>query len=579
MTSSPIATSITQLSLELESTKILRSVLSQSLQDLSDERCRFVPRDALIKAISKEVVNNFLQIYVNSGGQQLATNALADTICPPANTCRCSQPRCTGGRIIFVTLLALSKENLITSFLSEPATCDASLPLLSQEGAGSQHNLPEAFQQLTSEERIRFIHFTWQMRSPFIEGFALEKSNTVEPGTILEYESNASLPWTHLNGERDTQESEEEELTRVEKVKIHPAHRDPDRLEGDLALKTFLERRLASLAEQSYKHEVQANHKTRQHERVVPLLAAFKHRGRFHLLLPWAHGGNLGQLFQKYATRESIARRGQQIANWYSEAWLLAECCGLADGLAAVHEADDTQHARTSAQIHADIKPENILCYASGNGGHGPFTLKLADFGEAQEVRAATRDVEVHRVAHTKTYRPPEHDTEDFLTLNYDVWCLGCVYLELVTWAIGGYALLERFENDRFEERDDGKVTTAKGDVRADTFFKKAAEAPGLASILSMTFGHRITTRFNTEDSRKAARRRHTWWFEYTGSRVKSLVKSGVKLHIQRLRELCVSPTLKRFIDFIDSKMLVIDPGARASSVEVRSFLDGLRRS
>ncbi|KAI0376813.1 kinase-like domain-containing protein [Hypomontagnella monticulosa] len=350
-------------------------------------------------------------------------------------------------------------------------------------------------------------------------------------------------------------------------------------LAGDLALKTFLERRLASLAENSYKHEVRANQKTRQHERIVPLLAAFKHRGRFHLLLPWAHGGNLGDLFQQYATQTRIMKQGQRIAEWYSEEWLVTECFGLADGLAAVHDTNDTQHARTSAQIHADIKPENILCFASDNGEHGPFTLKLADFGEAQEVDAATRNVEVQCVAHTKTYRPPEHDTEDLLTLNYDIWCLGCVYLELITWAIGGPGLLEEFENIRFDECDDSKVTAARGDVRADTFFKKTAELPGLSSFLSISIGRKVSTRFDPDGSRKAARRRHNLWFEYTGSRVKALVKSGVESHIESLRAHCAGSMLERFLTFIISRMLVVDPNRRASSVEVRSFLDDLRHN
>jgi serine/threonine protein kinase len=202
---------------------------------------------------------------------------------------------------------------------------------------------------------------------------------------------------------------------------------------------------------------------------------------------------------------------------------------GLADGLAAVHGINDDPHAHMPAQIHADIKPENILCFTSGNGERGPFTLKLADFGEAQEVRTDTRDVESRHVAHTKTYRPPEHDTDDLLTLNYDIWCLGCVYLELITWAVEGSESLDSFENVRFDERDDRNATTAKGEVLADTFFRKVAKHGVRMFFSDITFGYKTTSLNHGNGSRKAARMRHSWWFEHKASHAKAEIKSGVK--------------------------------------------------
>ncbi|KAK9780389.1 putative Kinase-like domain-containing protein [Seiridium cardinale] len=515
--------------LELDRVKIIGSVLSRSVRDLSDSRLRFVPRNVLVDAISKEIVRDFLQSCPElSRIQQLDLTTLADNLAPPADGCHCGKPRCTGGRIIFVALLAISRENLITSFLepTQPAICDSNLSALSQENADSSYILPEAFQHLPTYELERFIHFTWQMRSPFVQAFAQQKSTIEDANTILEFESNVSLPWTYLGEERDPME---EAVTRVQRVEIHSAHHDPTLLGGALGLKTFLERRQPRISEENCKHEVLANHRTRPHTRIVPLLAAFKHRGSFHLLLPWAHGGNLGDLFRKYATSPQTARDDQQIAAWYSEDWLLGECEGLADGLAAVHEINnDAHHVLPSAQIHADIKPENILCFASGNGESDPFTLKLADFGEAQEVRASTRDVEAHRVAHTKTYRPPEHDTDDLLTLNYDVWCLGCVYLDFVTWAIGGMKVQEDFEEIRCNERDDAKVDTAEGKIIRDTFFKKGSEHSIRQFRPGLKFGSKTAVRLDPKVSKTVTRERHSMWVEHTGSRVKTVVKDGV---------------------------------------------------
>ncbi|KAM0817907.1 putative Protein kinase domain-containing protein [Seiridium cardinale] len=509
--------------------KIIGSVLSKSLPDLSDSRLRFVPRDTLINVISKEVVGGVLQSCLDLGrGQQLDLAALADNIAPPVNGCHCARALCTGGRIIFMALLAISRETLITSFfeLPQPGLCDSDLPLLSQETVGSPRIVPERFQHMSTNELERFIHFTWQMRSPSVRGFDTETANIGDLDTIQEFESNVSLPWTYLGDEEDPIDGA---VTRVQRIAIHPAHQHSARLGGDLALKTFLERRLANLAERSWKNEVQASHRTRQHIRIVSLLAAFKHRGRFHLLLPWAHGGNLGDLFKRFATCAGTANDDQQVATWYSEDWLLRECEGLADGLAAVHEINhDNQHPRATAQIHADIKPENILCFSSSNKETGPFTLKLADFGEALEVSASTKDVKAHLAAHTKTYRPPEHDTNDLLTLNYDVWCLGCVYLEFVTWAIDGLKSRNDFEETRFNERDDAKVYTGNGKFFSDTFFKKQAEHTGWQFYKDIKCGRRSSRQIHPKRPKTLARKRHSLCFKHKGGPVRTVVKDGV---------------------------------------------------
>lgn len=215
--------------LGLERLKIIDSILSKSLQDVSDSRCRFIPRDAIMQGVSREVVSAFLQHCPGScRGQNTAPTETADRISPPPGGCYCGQARCTGGRITFVALLAIRKENLFTSVfkLAEPAICDSQLSLLSRKGADSSRTLPEAFSGLTTEELERFIHFTWQMRSPFVEGFAPERSKTAELGAILEFETNASLPWTYLGGGKDPME-EEEEVSRVQRITVHPAHHDP----------------------------------------------------------------------------------------------------------------------------------------------------------------------------------------------------------------------------------------------------------------------------------------------------------------------------------------------------------------
>lgn len=96
---------------------------------------------------------------------------------------------------------------------------------------------------------------------------------------------------------------------------------------------------------------------------------------------------------------------------------------------------------------HGDINPGNILWYddSHGDGKILAGTLKICDFGQAElnSLKSRTRQLSV---ANTMTYRPPECDLQPkIIRQSYDIWCLGCVYLEFVTWVLGGDRLLNKF--------------------------------------------------------------------------------------------------------------------------------------
>ncbi|KAF7534843.1 hypothetical protein G7054_g5882 [Neopestalotiopsis clavispora] len=581
---------------QLQNARIIGNIISQSMQDLSDARCRWSPHDVLFRDISPQAVNDFFRFRPElPGNQQPQIAETVRRITPPIDECRCNRPHCTGGRIIFATLVSLSRPELIIPLFqgTSEAFCDADLVSLPRENytLDAPNQLAVALLRgLSTEELDCFTHFTWQMRSPYVEELRLQLS--VGDNWIVELPENVSLPWVSLSDAKDTYD----EATTVQRMVIHPFHRKPDLLEGNLALKVIFDDRYENEAQEAYLREVQANGIAPQHSRIVPLLAAFKYRGKFHLVLPWARGGNLADLFKKYATSISNQGEEQQVADWYTDQWLLAQCLGLADGLAAVHGKTDNPHT-SAAQIHADIKPENILCFAPGEGENGPFELKLADFGVAQVVSPETGTIQVKRVPHTKTYRPPEHDTDETLRLNYDVWCLGCVYLEFLTWAIAGYEALNVFEKARLEERDDRRADTAGPKVSADTFFKKTSARLSYSARIRIKIDHTSKTIQVVHDEdenddknkdevkkveqkkipRSVLRRWHQWSLKYSrNTRVKAVIKTEVKLHINFLRQQSKSEELSKFLTFIESRMLVIDATKRASSEDVHEFLESL---
>ena len=139
-------------------------------------------------------------------------------------------------------------------------------------------------------------------------------------------------------------------------------------------------------------------------------------------------------------------------------------------GLQAQIETGGKQQKREEFRIrkpigrHFDVKPKNILWFRDKEGHKG--TLKLADFGQAELSAKLTRSKPRDGFAFTSTYRAPECENKNAkLRPSYDVWCLGCVFLEFVAWVLGGADLVESFAEKR--EKAEGSTR-----LLSDTFFE-----------------------------------------------------------------------------------------------------------
>lgn len=235
---------------------------------------------------------------------------------------------------------------------------------------------------------------------------------------------------------------------------------------------------MPGLSEDRFLPEVQANLNAPKHDRIVRLLTAFSHRKKFCLVFPFASEGSLEKLWKNYTSG----------ARWYSDGWLINECLGITEALVATHGVDGHHPEPTHGFLHADLKPENILCFRNSEAEEPCIVLKLSDFGEAK--RLMSNDVlQADRVAHVKTYRPPEHYPGGVIKLNYDVWCLGCLFLDFITWAILGPDGLESFSKRRMGEQDEDAVTEVPGQVIEDTFFKRVKYRPARLSFPKIRYG------------------------------------------------------------------------------------------
>ncbi|KAK7949037.1 uncharacterized protein PG986_009923 [Apiospora aurea] len=255
----------------------------------------------------------------------------------------------------------------------------------------------------------------------------------------------------------------------------NPSHR--------FALKTFLNDFGKEITRDNFENELKANRSIPRNNRILSLLAAFEHRGGLYLLFPWAESGDLRMIWEGHGPRHDEAT-GRQVAHaeWYSPEWLLTECLGIASAVADIHGLMRSTPASTCL-LHADIKPENILGFPADGGS---VSLKLADFGHSKVLETPSSYVGVRGMAFTKSYRAPEYDTQRTVTTRFDVWSLGCLFLDFVTWALMGSDKVEEFGDRRLQEEKD--VAEDDENVFEDTFFKQATERRSLLSWLKISF-------------------------------------------------------------------------------------------
>lgn len=139
-----------------------------------------------------------------------------------------------------------------------------------------------------------------------------------------------------------------------------------------------------------------------------------------------------------------------------SALWALRQMLGLAVALHRLHQEFNCRHG--------DLKPGNILCFTKGGsgGGSGTTVLKIADFG----ISRIHLDKTVARKSATTTlyltaaYQGPEVEFEAMDDKNphprsrrYDIWSLGCVFLEFLIWLLYGSEALDEFDKARGSAR------------------------------------------------------------------------------------------------------------------------------
>ncbi|KAI0448676.1 kinase-like domain-containing protein [Xylaria acuta] len=177
-----------------------------------------------------------------------------------------------------------------------------------------------------------------------------------------------------------------------------------------------------------------------KHSHIVALLAAYTKDSKDYLIFPWATH-DLHAYWKK--VRPTPDAEDVELVRWIChQAWMLVEA------VSRMHKLPEDQNRPEEKRLygrHGDLKPENILWYKSREGFG---KLVIADMGLSKVHRYESKTyIPGKKVSATPRYRPPEVEYEDGLMgRTFDIWTLGCMFLEMLGWLHGGYDQLTEME-------------------------------------------------------------------------------------------------------------------------------------
>lgn len=178
----------------------------------------------------------------------------------------------------------------------------------------------------------------------------------------------------------------------------------------------------------------------------------------YYILFPWAEGDLRGFWYRKSPKWDHGFLT-----------WIANQCYGIVDAVAYIHDPPDvkTENGAPLFGRHGDIKAENILWFRGNTD-----ILILSDLGLADVHREQSRSNLPPTMDVTREYRPPERDiTEESgkISRSFDIWTLGCLFLEFVVWTLEGCKGIDQFRRDRqspYEVGTRGVETTQYFDGR-----------------------------------------------------------------------------------------------------------------
>ncbi|KAK8081320.1 hypothetical protein PG996_000101 [Apiospora saccharicola] len=444
---------------------------------------QFLPVNAITELITEESVKDELKSHPCKKASNHASD-WAPQIVAPCHHSNTGEAK-TGRKKIFGLLSMILRVDLIEGFIG--SKCDCDLPFGKEDWplGDAKTDQPCAYEFLRGEllehEIETLMDKQWLFLVPV---FRREDANQPIPdlptSTIFpfyEVETTRSLRYGHSS--------------TVRKVKFHSAHyvdgeaqsiprsrvasssTEPDSSNMELCAIKELHRytddeyeyegQYADICKKEVRNLLQVRNIAQDY--LIELLFAYIHKGIYHLVFPWANG-NLRTFWKEVYPDPAIPVRDESLAQW-----VFRQSYRLARGLKLIHGCETGEIGEVLANYgtHGDLKPENILWFEGPQGPGDSSSLghfRISDFGGTQfhtvvsKSRGNWDDVQV-----TPTYEAPELGTYEKLAQSYDIWSLGCVLSEFLTWHLQGWQGVDDFSKSRAADNDPNlDSATAKGD-------------------------------------------------------------------------------------------------------------------
>ncbi|KAK4198540.1 putative Serine/threonine-protein kinase [Triangularia verruculosa] len=476
----------------------LQTQLFQSLHPKDDEEKEkgFIPIDLLPILITEESVYKELSSPLRETHDERTIRRYARKICAETTEHYKDGDKFKNKTItfrkIFAILVLVEKSPAITKFLKENIN-DSDLPLvrINNPKRPGEYGLRcsrepdkqlKCFKGSWSPLQIRnFASWQFVTLAPFFAKSELYKEvehYVLHDRIIMPFLTD---PNKQAISNDPFVDSQQEELLggggRVFRAILHPDHHSFHRslkCPREPCICTFAIKRLHSQDKSQFKREVDMLKKFSNfaHPHLISLLATYEQRNSFFLIFPCAKS-DLLSYWEKFEPNPKMDHGTVK--------WVAHQCKGIASGVLKIHEYSSTNaklgdtlepSRREPFGHHGDIKPQNVLVFSDrtptsddssrhteshGDGlihdhhftGQSRGTLKLTDFGLAST--SAHRTISRKPLSHvgmTYNYRAPECDlpsNQDPKGRQYDMWTLGCLYLEFITWLMGGKRLLDEF--------------------------------------------------------------------------------------------------------------------------------------
>ncbi|KAK1965418.1 kinase domain-containing protein [Colletotrichum sublineola] len=388
------------------------------IDDLQRERT-YIPIDVMKELVTTESIyrelcrNSKHQVWGKGSRRQLAERVIK-----------------SHAQRVFLVLVLLD-QSLDTERLLNSGLTDDDLPLVksgdafrSERDGGKRFSLPPKWSSQTVDQ---FLDHQWRLLAPVFGTSG--KHRTFHPRQPMPFQK---VDESHKKGSSSF----------VYYVQIRPAHQHFSGTgphSHEIVLKEFPSRNQQDF--ETERANLASIRRLGDNKHITQYLETYSQGDRSCILFPFAKGGDLEDFWKC----QNFRPRDRHLA-----LWCLEQMLGLAQGLQVLHVfVGDDANCR-----HGDLKPGNILHFTGGDDNNG--ILKIADFGISR-IHTETTFQRLGKATVTKSttpsYEAPEESFRQARSRKYDIWSMGCIFLEFALWLAESWDAVQAFDSARTPRR------------------------------------------------------------------------------------------------------------------------------